>query len=144
MSITASIAMTPTSVTPPGRATATLTINNASATAVTVISVSPKATPNGVNPTSVAALLGQCVAGRQGFALSVPGSGAATTTFEVCPLAPPSGVYATNPFPSGITPAVPLAQPAQQVLAIGADVLVSDGSTAAATTATLTVNGMTR
>jgi hypothetical protein len=145
MTISATTALSAATVTAGQKSTATLTITNASTSSVTISAVTPRVTPNGQNLTSVAAMVGNCTAGKQGFTVTVAGSsGTATVQFDVTPLAPPSGVYATSPFPSGITPAVPLAMPAQQVLAVGADIIASDGSTCAATTTTLTVNGQTR
>lgn len=145
MTISATTALSAASVTSGQRSVATVTVTNASTSAVTISNVVPRVTPNGQTLTSVAAMVGSCPAGKQGFTVTVAGSnGTATVQFDVLPLAPPSGVYTANPFPSGITPAVPLAMPAQQVLAVGADILASDGSTCAATTTTLTVNGQTR
>lgn len=146
MTISATTALSSATVTSGQRSTATVTITNASASAVTVTSATPRASVNGAaSATALDALLGSCTAGKPGFTVTVAGSnGTATVSFDVVPNAPLGGLYASSPFPSGITPVVGQAMPAQQVLAIGADIVASDGSTCAATTTTLTVNGPTR
>lgn len=142
MTITASIALNPSTVTAGQKATATLTISNSLSTAVNIENVTPTA------PRGAPVLLGQPPTGPS-MPMTVPATGTdRTMTFDVVPIAPEQTTYATNPFGQGsypggatITPLPSLAQPSQQVIAIGAMVYTADGSATTASTANLTING---
>lgn len=138
MSITATTALTSATLTTGQKTTATVTISNASASSVTILWTRPRI------PTGAPVLAGISPAGTPGQTVTIAGGGTGTFSFDILALAPVSGVYASSPFPSGVTPMVGIAMPAQQVVAIGADCAVSDGSSCAATTTNLTINGPTR
>jgi len=128
MAITATIALTPSTVVRGQVSNAAVTVNNASASPVTVTLLEPTAQPSGGGtPQTTQVALGR-PAISQGQNITVPGSGSAVFNF---------GMVATGP--NGSSSGFPTA-PSTQTVVIGAQVAVSDGSVATATTANLTVN----
>jgi hypothetical protein len=128
MSITASIALTPSTVVRGQVSNAAVTVNNASGSAVTVTLLEPYATASsGATTQSTQVNLGR-PAISQGQNITVAGSSSAVFNF---------GLVATGP--NGSSSGYPTS-PSTQTVVIGAQVAVSDGSTATATTANLTVN----
>jgi hypothetical protein len=132
MTITAAITLTPSTTTRGQVSNAVCTITNNGAGVVTVTLCEPTAVANGGAVTqSVPIALGR-PAISQGQNLSIAsGGGTLALPFGIAGLAP-----------SGPTSGFPSSQ-ASEVITIGAQCAVSDGSTATAATANLTVNAPT-
>ena len=146
MAITATLALSASTVTAPFQVTATLTVSNSGGSAVIVNNAQAYATASGGAGTqSCAVNVGQ-VNVTAGFNTTVPASGSLTLTFGITAMGPIATTYPTNPFGNGpagntITPLIPLAMPNQQVYTIGAYVYTNDGATTSPSTVSLTVNG---
>lgn len=124
MAITASIALSASTLVSGQKTTATLTVSNSGAAAVLVTGIDPVATINGATTESVAVAVGQFMFGGP-FNQSVAASGTTNFVADFVPLAP--------------TTSYGLAAPASLVYSIGATVSTNDGSVTAATPATVTV-----
>ena len=146
MALTETLALSASTVTAPLQVTATLTVSNSGATAVSVVGAQPFATAqSGMGTQSCAVNVGQ-VNITAGMNNVVPASGTLVLTFGITAMAPIATTYPTNPFGTGpagntITPLIPLAMPNQQVYTIGCLVYGNDGSVSSPSTTTLTVNG---
>lgn len=129
MAITAAMTVSSATCTAGQTVTATCTVTNSGASAVTVLGVMPIAPPHSATNGSTAVALGRPPLGP-GMTTSVAGSnGTLALSWGVIPHAPASGEG--------------WEEPASQVYDLGAIVYTSDGSVTAATTTTLTVSSPT-
>lgn len=134
MAITAAITLDDATTVPGQRSNATCTVTNSGGSAVNVVAIVPKATPNGGTSTAVSVACGAVMI-LPGINTSVAGSnGTRALPFAVTAFAPQPGSSSSNPNP---------ANPNSFVYDIGATVYTDDGAITAATTTTLTVTAAT-
>lgn len=125
MAITATIALSSSSIVAEQKTVATCTVTNSGGSAVNVTAINPTVTPSGATPQSVSVAVGQPPL-LPGMPTSVAASGGTTKfSWDVVPHAPSSG-YGS-------------AEPASQIYDVGALINTSDGSLTSATTSALTV-----
>lgn len=147
MAITAAMTVSSATCNTQQKVACTCTVTNSGASAVNVTSLVPTYVISGTTQVPGGANLGQPNIGP-GMTVAVAASGTLALNFDFVPMAPQVGTYSTNPFPSSgvggvaITPLPPEALPQSLVYAVGALVTTSDGSSASASTTTITVSAV--